>query len=136
MPPELFRPEIVIIDGLYLMPPKRKPMRDFAADRMILVEFPVMFHHQHDVGVSDLHIGRFAVQFALFRPDADWGKEVVDWATDNCAGPFELQDVAPAEWSFRMNCSPQEYDRNKPAWERALLFAQESDATLTYLRFK
>ena len=134
MPPDLFHPEVVIVDGLYLMKPKRKPMRDFCATRLDVIE-PVQFHHQHDTGTSDLHVGRFSVAFDLLRADADWGRSVVDWATDNCAGPFELQNIEPRPWDSYSGVSPRDHARTA-RWERSLLFANESDATLAYLRFK
>ncbi len=104
-------------------------MRDYHATKIEAMEQPLLFHHFHDRGVSDLHSGRFRVHFALLRPDAAWLAAVVGWATDNC-GVFELENIEP------------KWDGSDPIgsiaakWQRALLFACESDATLTYLRFK
>jgi hypothetical protein len=94
----------------------------------------LQFHHFHDRGVSDLHTGRFRVHFNLLRSDADWISPVVDWATNNC-GVFELENIEPKPWDHRSGVSPRDYERTS-RWERALLFATETDATLAYLRFK
>lgn len=77
---------------------------------------PIQFHHEHDTGPSDLHTARFSVSFVASSSSPIPGRtppEVIEWATDNCEGAFE----------------------NQPYSSR-VIFAQESDATLVYLRFK
>jgi hypothetical protein len=109
-------------------------MRDYFAERIEALEQPLQFHHFHDRGVSDLHTGRFRVHFNLTRADAEWINPVVDWATNNC-GVFELENIEP-NYDAARSRPMTAYKDPVPRWQRALLFANESDATLTYLRFK
>lgn len=50
--------------------------------------------------------------------------------------PREVQNIEPAAWDLYMMNSGRNYDARKANWQRGVIFAQESDATLAYLRFK
>ena len=109
--------------------------REYVAEKLTAIE-PIQFHHEHDTGVSDLQTARFEVSFSLLRPEAEWVESVRDWLTDNCSGAFEVQNIEPAAWDLYMMNSGRNYDARKANWQRGVIFAQESDATLAYLRFK
>ena len=68
----------------------------------------LMFHHQTDVGESDLYVARHQIHYDPILEDELWDRE--RWLLENCVGKFEIDN-------------------------QSILFTDESDAVLAFLQF-